>query len=224
MAVPRRAPGVAVTASGPSLRGTPARIETPRLNLRSFREGDALALTALVTASIDHLTPWQPWATDEPVSIEQRRSALAALAAQFEAGEAAHYAVERRDDGRLLGSVALVTGKTEERIEIGYWVGASHVRRGYASEAAGALTQAALGPMGLTRVELWADADNEASNAVARRMGFEFVGAEPSYRHDEPAPLMHVWMAEPELLDEEILLPTELWMFDRDGNEVSLTD
>ncbi|MFW2513582.1 GNAT family N-acetyltransferase [Demequina sp. SO4-13] len=202
------------------LRRAPARIETPRLTLRSFREDDARALTALVTASIDHLTPWQPWATDEPVSVVQRRSALSALAAQFDAGEAAHYAVVRRDDGRLLGSVALVPGKSDDRIEIGYWVGSSHVRRGYASEAAGALTQAALGPMGLTRVELWADADNDASNAVARRMGFTFVGSEPSYRHQAHAPLMHVWVAEQDLLDEEVLLPTQLWMFDADGAEL----
>ncbi|MDN4479566.1 GNAT family N-acetyltransferase [Demequina muriae] len=202
------------------LRNAPTRIETPRLRLRPFHAADADALTTLVTASIDHLTPWQPWAADEPVSIEQRREAIDTLAAQFAAGEAAHYAVVRRDDGRLLGSVALVTGKTPERVEIGYWVGASHVRRGYASEAAGALTQAALGPMGLPCVELWANADNEASNAVARRMGFTFVGVEPSYAQ-QGSPPMRVWVAEPDLLDEEILLPTQLWMFAADGTELT---
>lgn len=208
-----------MTAASAPLRGAPARIETPRLTLRPFRASDAEALTALVTVSIDHLTPWQPWAADEPVSIAQRRTQLEELAVQFEAGQSAHYAVMRRDDARLLGSVALVTGKSAERIEIGYWVGASHVRQGYASEAAGALVQAALGPMGLTEVELWADADNEASNAVARRMGFTVVGVEPSYLR-ENGPPMRVWIAEVDLLEEEILLPTQLSMFDADGTEL----
>lgn len=202
-----------------SLHGAPARIETPRLTLRPFATDDAEALGDLVAASIDHLTPWQPWAAEEPVSLAQRRTSLAELVAQFDEGESAHYAVVRRDDQRLLGSVALVRGKSENRIEIGYWVGASHVRQGYASEAAGALVQAALGPIGLNQVELWADAGNEASNAVARRMGFTFVGIEPSYMREDSPP-MRVWIAEPDLLEEEILLPTQLSMFAADGSEL----
>ena len=77
------------------------------------------------------------------------------------------------DDGAtLIGSIG-----THPRIgagarEIGYWVGEHHLRRGYTSEAAAALTRIGFEHSRLRRMEIHTDPDNAASIGVARRLGF----------------------------------------------------
>ena len=181
------------------LAGVPTEVRTRRLLLRPFRSDDAENFDALVMSSIDHLLPWQPWAADEPHPMAKRRRELADLGDQLRAGSEAHYAIELPGCGMLLGSAALVTGAAPDRIELGYWLGVTHTGCGYATEAATALTHVALGRLGLPRLELWADAQNLASNAVARRAGYRFDCTRPSYRdHDGPAPMMNVWIADAE--------------------------
>ncbi|WP_159450099.1 GNAT family N-acetyltransferase [Demequina sp. NBRC 110056] len=180
------------------LDGAPRTIVAPRVVLRAFSAHDAEAFDALVMSSIEHLLPWEPWAADEPHPLEQRRRDLADLAHQLAAGIAAHYAIERLADGALLGSAALVTGASQDRIELGYWLGVAHLGQGYATEASAALTAVALDRLRLPRVELWADTRNLPSNGVAQRLGYQLVGTEPSYReHPGEVPLMNVWVAEP---------------------------
>ncbi|GIG54236.1 GNAT family N-acetyltransferase [Demequina activiva] len=186
----------AVTAP---LSGVPTQVRTRRLLLRPFRAEDAENFDALVMSSIDHLLPWEPWAAHEPHPLERRRRDLADLGGQLQSGAAAHYAIELPGCGMLLGSAALVTGAAPDRIEIGYWLGVTHTGCGYATEAATALTHVALRQLGLPRLELWADARNLASNAVARRTGYRLDGTRPSYRdHEGPPPLMNVWLADAE--------------------------
>jgi len=179
------------------LAGVPSRVETRRLILRAFRAEDAEDFDALVMSSLDHLLPWEPWAAEEPHSLERRRRDLADLGDQLRAGTAAHYVVEMPNCAMLLGSVALVPGATPDRIEVGYWLGASHTGQGYATEAVIALTHVALGTLGLEQVELWADEANKASNAVASRAGYRFESTQPSHRdHGGSPPLMNVWIAD----------------------------
>jgi len=61
-------------------------------------------------------------------------------------------------------------------LEIGYWVHAAHVRRGIATLAAGALTDAALRLGGVDHVEIHHDEANLASGAVPARLGFRDLG------------------------------------------------
>lgn len=179
------------------LAGVPTEVRTRRLLLRPFRAADAENVDALVLSSLDHLLPWEPWAADEPHPLARRRSDLAHLGEQLRAGYEAHYAIELPGCGMLLGSAALVPGAAPGRIEVGYWLGVTHTGCGYATEAAIALTQVALGSLGLTQLELWADAQNLPSNAVARRAGYRYEGMQPSYReHSGPPPLMNVWIAD----------------------------
>lgn len=184
------------------LAGAPTEVRTRRLVLRPFRAQDAEDFDALVMSSLDHLSPWEPWAADEPRPIRQRRRDLAELGEQLRGGTAAHYAIARADCGMLLGSAALVTGAEPDRIEVGYWLGVTHTGCGYATEAVVALTRVGLGALDLPRVELWADAANEASNAVARRAGYRLEGEQRSYRdHGGEPPLMNVWVADGSWLD-----------------------
>ena len=80
----------------------------------------------------------------------------------------------RRDDGRFVGGSGLHRiDWSIPRFEIGYWVRTSLAGHGYATEAARRIADFAFSDLQAERVEIWCDAANERSAAVARRAGFE---------------------------------------------------
>ena len=64
-------------------------------------------------------------------------------------------------------------------VEMGYSIVPSRRRRGYATEAAGALVGWALDHPGVAAVEAETDADNRASQLVLERIGFRRASATP---------------------------------------------
>jgi RimJ/RimL family protein N-acetyltransferase len=90
------------------------------------------------------------------------------------AGRGLSTAVEA--DGELVGSCGLMRF-TEGRLgpEVGYWIAPWARGRGYATEAATALSGWALGH-GAPRVHLFTDVANVASQGVAVRAGFQREG------------------------------------------------
>ena len=86
-------------------------------------------------------------------------------------------------DGELVGSIGLrFTADNPGLGDVGYWVAAEARGRGVATTATRALSDWALGDLGLRRVELYADVGNAASLAVAERAGFELEGIRRSWR------------------------------------------
>ncbi|HEU5470470.1 MAG TPA: GNAT family N-acetyltransferase [Actinophytocola sp.] len=78
--------------------------------------------------------------------------------------------VRERDGDRPVGTVALRT-LADLGLEVVYSLAPSVWGRGYATEAAGAVVEHALGPLGLTEVLAEVDTANAASAAVVRRLG-----------------------------------------------------
>jgi RimJ/RimL family protein N-acetyltransferase len=76
-------------------------------------------------------------------------------------------------DGELVGSAGLHLHRRGEatEVEVGYWTAPWARRRGYATEAAVALTEWAFAH-GADRVRLLTALGNSASQGVARRAGF----------------------------------------------------
>jgi putative acetyltransferase len=92
------------------------------------------------------------------------------------------------EDG-LLGAVGLRLGADNPGVgEVGYWVAAGARGRGVATTAARALSDWAVGDLGLRRVELYAAVGNAASRAVAERAGFALEGIRRAWRaiHGQP--------------------------------------
>lgn len=52
-------------------------IVTDRLVLRPWEDSDAEAMSAAITASIDHLRPWMSWIAFEPLDHRQRLEVIA---------------------------------------------------------------------------------------------------------------------------------------------------
>ncbi|HJP72553.1 MAG TPA: GNAT family protein [Candidatus Limnocylindria bacterium] len=157
----------------PILRDIPDSFSSDRLLIRSPRPGDGPALQEAIEESIAELRPWMPWASEhETVDVSEayaRRSH-----SEFLARANLPLFLFRRDDGRFVGGSGLHRIDWEiPRFEIGYWVRTSLTGQGYATEAALRIAEFAFDELAAERVEIWCDARNERSAAVARRAGFE---------------------------------------------------
>jgi len=156
--------------------GPAYRIETERLVIRCFEPRDAPALDAALRISLDHLRPWMGWAHEEPRSIPDRVRLLRSLRAQFDSDADFHYAVLDRDESELLGGVGSHTRQGKGIREIGYWIRADRVRRGYASESASAIAKIAFEVERVRRVEIRCDPENVASARIPKKLGFQREG------------------------------------------------
>src|SRR4029077_10210498 len=160
--------------------------------IRPWMASDALALGVAIAESVDHLRPWMSWIGMEPRSLAERQSMIA------------RWETERRSGGDMMlgmfigrvvvGGCGLHRRLGPEGLEIGYWVHAAHVRRGYAARAATMLTSVAFSFPEIDVVEIHCDRANQASRGVPRRLGFNLVGqqAKPVQAPHETG-LQEIW-------------------------------
>ncbi len=104
------------------------------------------------------------------------------------------WTVERRCDGAIVGQVGVNKPDFYPEIEIGWMLYTTHLRQGYATEAARAARDWAFGPRGLTTLVSYIDPPNKNSIALATRLGasLDETAARPDpndlvYRHPHPA-------------------------------------
>ena len=137
--------------------------------------------------SVEELRPWLPWAADEPQPIEAKVELLRTFRGRFDLGEDFVYGIFDADEKSAVGGTGLHPRVGDEAFEIGYWVRTSCVGRGYAIEAAAALTRVAFELCGVDRVEIRVDPANAPSLAVPRKLGFV----------QEATLLRRLWQPEP---------------------------
>ena len=145
-------------------------IRTERLVLRPLRRGDAAAMTRLVN---DYSVAGNLARVPFPYREDLAEEWIAATHRQHESGDAWHLAITLED--ALVGCVGL-TKKAGAAPEIGYWVGRRFWGQGIAREAAGALLDWGARMQGFTAFRASALADNHASQAVLRALGFADAG------------------------------------------------
>jgi RimJ/RimL family protein N-acetyltransferase len=140
--------------------------------LRCWEPRDAPLLADAIDSSLGHLRPWMPWAHDEPRSLDDRIDLLRGFRGRFDLGEDFVYGILSRDENEVVGGSGLHTRAGDGALEIGYWIRASAVGRGYAREATAALTRVAFRVCGVDRVEIRVDTANEASLRIPRALAF----------------------------------------------------
>ena len=158
---------------------TPYRLVTERLVLRCWEPADAPRWRALLDRSDDHLRPWIPHMKQEPRSLLLTADWLREQRARFDRDEAHRYPVFDADERVLLGEVCKFGRPHPVMREIGYLLGKGHEGLGYAAEASAALVRVAFEIEGVRRVLIHCAVENEASAAVARRLGFELDATLP---------------------------------------------
>jgi ribosomal-protein-serine acetyltransferase len=151
------------------------------VTIRLWRPVDAEAMHEAIIASSDHLRKWMAWAADEPRTVWQRLELLVAWEQQWEEGGDAQFAIFGSSH-ELVGGCGLHHRSEPNVLEIGYWIHALQLRRGYATAAARLLTDIAFRQPGIEYVEIHHDKANEASRGVPLRLGYKFVGEKPDER------------------------------------------
>ena len=149
---------------------------TERLTLRPFREDDTEALYA--------------YSKDEPVG---RNAGWKPHESLLESSDILHlvfldqpsvWAVERRGDRRLMGSVGLIADSARQygsARSLGYALGVDYWGQGYMTEAVKACAACAFGTLGLHRIEGNIMPRNRRSLRVAEKCGFREEGLARAY-------------------------------------------
>jgi RimJ/RimL family protein N-acetyltransferase len=154
----------------------PTRIVTERLVLRCYEPGDAPLVKEAIDSSLEHLREFMDWAWAAPEPVEVVAERLAAFRALFEGGRDWAYGLFSSDESAYLGGAGLHRRIGPGALEIGYWVRASRVREGLATEAAGALTRVGFESCGAERLEIRVDPANRASLRIPARLGYARQG------------------------------------------------
>ncbi|WP_407343509.1 GNAT family N-acetyltransferase [Pengzhenrongella phosphoraccumulans] len=153
-----------------SLRATAQPdLAVSRLLLRPWRPDDDGDVAAVLAAFAD--PEIQRWGMRDVSSPAQARAWMRRWATGWWDETDACWAVVT--DGVVVGRAAMRRLDLAGGVgELTYWVLPDARGRGIASAAAGEVARWALEQVGLRRVELWHSVHNEASCAVARRIGF----------------------------------------------------
>ncbi|MES2344176.1 MAG: GNAT family N-acetyltransferase [Pseudomonadota bacterium] len=145
------------------------RLTTPRLILRPTEPADAPRMAQIQSNwNVTRMLRLAPWP-----ATEEAMFAWADLhGKEWAQGTAYRFAV-------LLNEVMIGTADIDDISgtygEIGYWFDEPYWGQGYAGEAAAALMDFAIGTVGLKRIVAGHNAENPASGAVLKRLGFHFV-------------------------------------------------
>ena len=150
----------------------PYAIRSERLLLRCWEPADAPALKEAVDASIDHLRPWMPWAENEPEPLEAKVALLRKFRGWFDLGQNFVYGAFAGDGSEVVGGTGLHTRVGDDALEIGYWIRASRVGEGLATELSAALTRVAFEVCEVDRVEIRIDPANERSARIPRKLAY----------------------------------------------------
>jgi RimJ/RimL family protein N-acetyltransferase len=173
-----------------------ARIETARLLLRPWTADDAGPLADVLAASRAELARWTPWVLEDSDMHDALQARLERHALSFSTGIEWRYAIIARADGAaILGGAGLHPRIGPGGIEIGYWLATAATGRGFATEAAAALTDEAFRMPAIQRIEIRCEPANDASSRVPERLGYRALAAlvhEPA-KPGRPAADVMVW-------------------------------
>jgi RimJ/RimL family protein N-acetyltransferase len=146
-----------------------ATIETERLRLRRFADADLPAFIAYRNdPDIARYQSWEAITKAEAIAfiLEQKTAPVGVP------GEGIQIAIERKDNGRMIGDCYFNVMEDDPRqAEIGYTLTREAQGQGFATEAVAALLTWAFATFDLHRVVAIVDVRNTASVALHERLG-----------------------------------------------------
>ena len=145
-------------------------IETERLTLRPFREGDLDGLYAYQSLpEVARFLYWEPRDLEESRSFLQQKMSASTVERE---GDWLVLAVVWRQTGALIGEVNLQWRHREhQQGEIGFVLNPRYHGKGFATEAAEVVLRLGFDGLGLHRIVGRLDGRNAASARVLKRLG-----------------------------------------------------
>jgi ribosomal-protein-serine acetyltransferase len=143
-------------------------------SLRSLTAADAPAFHAVITANRHHLDRWLRWSSGID-SVEAATEFIADFSRKELAGDGFHLGIWQ-GDMLIGGAVCWYVHRHHRNAEVGYWLDAQWLGKGFATRAAGAVVHHLFRIEQLHRVEMQCAVGNTASRAVAERLGLRAEG------------------------------------------------
>jgi RimJ/RimL family protein N-acetyltransferase len=151
------------------------RIETDRLVLRLWEQGDAELLAPIMSA------PGVAEMLGGPLTVAETQGRIDAYMRNWHAHGFTRFAVELRETGELVGRVGVMHEEhwvaDRSRAEIGWAIAPAHWGRGLATEASLAVLDDAFGRARLRRLIGYTYPHNAASRRVFEKLGFAYEGS-----------------------------------------------
>jgi RimJ/RimL family protein N-acetyltransferase len=150
------------------------RLETARLIIREFAEGDREAVHEYAAdPEVVKYTDWGPnKAADTDTYLARRVEEH-----QRVPREQFTLAVTRKDGGAVIGGCRIGVGSYESRrADIGYVLNRKYWGKGYGTEAALALVRFGFGELKMHRIWATCHPDNRASQRVLEKCGMRYEG------------------------------------------------
>lgn len=198
------------------------RIETERLVLRCYKPSDAQMSLDAITASVDHLRPWMPWALHEPTDLEAKIELMRLFRGKYDLGQDYVLGIFDKEETIQLGGTGLHTRIDGNGREIGYWIHAHHIHKGYATETVKALVKIGFEIEKLDRIEIHCDPRNEQSLKIPEKLGFTLEAVLKNRLLDtegKPRDKM-IWTLFKEQYEQSTIKDMEIRAFDVVGREI----
>ncbi|WP_453993019.1 GNAT family N-acetyltransferase [Bacillus nitroreducens] len=155
-------------------------LETERLHLREITMKDADGIFACF--SNKDVTRYYGQETLE--RIEQAEAFVDFFANSFKEKRGIRWGIEIKGTEGIIGTIGFnAWSPKHRRTEIGYEIHPNHWRKGYASEAVLKVIQYGFDELHLTRIGAVVFIDNEASNQLLYKLGFQKEGVLRNYMY-----------------------------------------
>lgn len=146
-------------------------LETARLKLRPYNESDIAELMPLIgTREVAATTGRIPY----PYTEKDARQFIADCLS----GSEVRLAVCLRTDNRMIGGIGLRRFEQHDNAELGYWLGAAHWGKGYATEAAREMVRYGFEKLRLHRIFATYFVHNPASGRILVKLGMRHEGCQ----------------------------------------------
>jgi 8-oxo-dGTP diphosphatase len=158
----------------------PLVLECARLVLRPLARSDVRAVVELAG---DEAVATRTSRIPYPLTAEDAEGWIVDAEGGNALDDEIVFAIERREDSRLIGAIGLVLGQEGAPPSVGYWLGRPFWNQGFVTEAVRRLLDFAFDVLGVAAIQAEAFPDNAASIRVQKKVGLEYVG-----REMQPAP------------------------------------
>ncbi len=144
------------------------------LELRVPNERDADELFLNVDANRDYLREWLPW-VDDVTSVEDEAAAIRRSAETREKGKGCFYLICL--EGNIVGTLSLNSIDWDNRgFVVGYWISEESMGKGIVTKSCARLLDHCFDDLCLHRGALEVAVENNASIAIAERLGMRLEG------------------------------------------------
>ena len=155
-------------------------LDTERLQLREITKADAGDVFACF--SNERVTRFYGQETLD--SIEQAEAFIDFFANSYNEKRGIRWGIEVNEHPGIIGTIGFNAWSAKhKRAEIGYEILPEHWRKGYTFEAVTSVIQYGFDELGLTRIGAVVFMENEASNQLLSKAGFQREGILRQYMH-----------------------------------------